>query len=270
MNGATAPRCSDSSRAAAEPLAGSATSAHRWLLVEFGGRWGRDAKETELPSELKALIDGFDGRAQLIRRPDRRDGEPVLFVAESDHAGGKLWRANVSAGALELDDEIRAPLVLVCCHGRRDACCARLGTPVFEALHEHVADASVWQTSHVGGHRFAANVLVLPAGILLGRVTAAAAAHVAAELLAGRIPLQHYRGRTLDSPEAQAAEAAVRTRLGLAAVDDVVVVSASAGHVRLATPTGDVEARVEVEEGPPVVESCGKDPAPSVRFRVDW
>src|SRR4029453_16254338 len=60
-----------------------------------------------------------------------------------------------------------------------------------------VAPGQVWETTHLGGDRFAGNVLVLPDGFLYGHVTAATAAALAAAcadrpglpgLLRGRTP----------------------------------------------------------------------------------
>lgn len=259
--------CSESSLAAGESLAGTATQARRWLLIEAPGAWARDVDETELPAAARKAADGFDGRVQLVRRPDRRAGEQVAFVAESAEAGGELRRLDALDDA-DGGDPVAEPLVLVCCHGRRDACCARLGTPVFDALRGHVRDGALWQTSHVGGHRFAANVLVLPAGILLGRVLAADATGVAADLAAGRIPLEHYRGRTIHSPEEQAADAAVRRHFGFDRLGDVRLLTAGGTGIRLVTPAGEIDALVEAETGPSLRESCGKDPAPSIRYSV--
>jgi (2Fe-2S) ferredoxin len=261
--------CSASSFAAGEPLAGTATSAHRWLLVEARGAWARDVDETELPVRVRAAADGFDGRVQLIRRPDRRDDQQHAYVAESREDGGSL-RGLDSLEDLGRGEPIAGPLLLVCCHGRRDPCCARLGTPVFDALRAHAADDVVWQSSHLGGHRFAANVLVLPAGVLLGRILPADAQRVVAEVTAGRIPLEHYRGKTFHAPEAQAADAAVRERFELTGLGEVAVLSAQDGHVRLATPEGEIDATVEAHAGPPLRESCGKDPAASIRYSVRW
>ena len=56
---------------------------------------------------------------------------------------------------LEVGDEVAGPIVLVCAHGRRDACCARLGPPLFDALAPHCPPDALWQSSHLGGHRFA-------------------------------------------------------------------------------------------------------------------
>jgi hypothetical protein len=141
---------------------------------------------------------------------------------------------------------------------------------VFGALGAHLPADRLWQSSHLGGHRFAANVLVLPDGILLGRVTPGDAERVAASLAAGTILLDRYRGRTFHTPEAQAADAAVRERLGLARGGDVAVLAARDGRVRLATPDGEIEAVVSSEPGPDRLESCGADPVPSVRYSVRW
>jgi hypothetical protein len=111
-------------------------------------------------------------------------------------------------------------------------------------------------------------VLALPAGVQLGRVTPGDAPRVAAELAEGRIPLEHYRGRTLHSPPVQAADAAVRNRFELTRISDVSLLSAEASHVRLAVPQGEVVVTVEQQLGPLQPASCGATPEPSRRFVV--
>ena len=56
------------------------------------------------------------------------------------------------------------PLLLVCTHGIRDRCCARYGQELCRNLHGLAPDGWVWQASHVGGDRFAGNLVVLPEG----------------------------------------------------------------------------------------------------------
>jgi (2Fe-2S) ferredoxin len=256
--------CSASSLGAGEALAGTATEASRWLLLEVDTAWARDVEETALPTPAGILADTFCGRVQLIRRPGRRGAAAVAFVAELREHGGTLAAAGAAG------EPVDGPLLLVCCHGRRDPCCARLGTPVFDALRSHLPERAVWQSSHLGGHRFAANVLVLPDGVLLGRVGPEDAERVAHLAAAGRIPLDLYRGRTIHPPEVQAADAALREHLGLTAVGDVSLVSASGGRICLKTPEGVVDATVEAHAGPPRCESCGKDPVASTRYSVRW
>ena len=111
-------------------------------------------------------------------------------------------------------------------------------------------------------------MLVLPAGILLGRVRRADAPHVAAELRAGRIPLAHYRGRTIHAPEAQAADAALREHLHLTGIADVTVLRADGG--RSASMLSVWSWLVETGPGAPLSESCGKEPGASLRYSVRW
>jgi hypothetical protein len=209
----------------------------------------------------------------LIRRPDRRRGLTVVH-AEATEAGGQARRfeldsledlpgVDVTAGR-----PLDRPLVLVCAHGRRDTCCARLGVPLYDALDAHLPAGSLWQASHLGGHRFAPNVLVVPFGVQFGRVPLGEAQAVAAALAAGRIPLDRYRGRTLYIAPVQAAEVALRRTLGLDRIGDLRLLSHAAGVVRFAVGGGEL-THVEKVSGPTVPVSCGAEqrlPAWSARM----
>lgn len=163
-------------------------------------------------------------------------------------------------------ETVDGPLVLVCTHGRRDACCARLGRPLVDALAPLLPEDAVWQVSHLGGHRFAGNVLVVPWGVQLGRVEADDAQRVADAVASGRIPLPSYRGRTLYEPAVQAAEVALRVELGLDAVGAVAFAGRDGSAVRFDTPAGPASVEVAERDGPAVPASCGADPEPTRRF----
>lgn len=264
--------CSELSREAGVPLAGTTTIADRWLLVEHDGPWGRDAvPDSGLPEPAAEALLGFDGRVLLVRRPGRSAASrPAVFAARTTEDGGELRRIDLSriedVAATDLETAgapIEGPLVLVCTHRKRDACCARLGVPVYNALRQLVPAGLLWRSSHQGGHRFAANVLALPHGIQLGRVGRSEAAVVAAALAAGRIPLAHYRGRSLHAPEVQAADALVRNAEGLDRVGDVRLVEHEGDRVVLATPRSVVEVRVEERPGPTLPASCGAEAEPT-------
>jgi hypothetical protein len=264
-----APSCSASSLAAAEPLAGTATQGTSWLLVEARGAWGRDAVvESSLPEAVVEVLGGFPGKAVLVRRPDRRQGATVIRATVAE-TGARATRHELRSldelpmVDLEQGEPVVGPIVLVCVHGRRDACCARLGQPLFDALSASVAPARLWQSSHLGGHRFAANVLVLPHGIQLGRVPVDRAAGVAELLEHGRIPLDFYRGRTLYAPAVQAAEILVRSATGYDAMADVRLLSDEEGVVTFSTPGGAVAVQVEERSGLTLPPSCGAEPEPA-------
>ena len=61
------------------------------------------------------------------------------------------------------------PILLVCTHGVHDTCCALRGRPVAAALAARWP-GQVWECSHVGGDRFAPNVVVLPDGFYYGNL----------------------------------------------------------------------------------------------------
>jgi hypothetical protein len=263
--------CTALSAAAGIPLAGTAKRADRWLLLEHRAPWGHDALEDSgLDDGLVQALDESGRSVLLVRRPGRPQGPSVAFAAQTAEEGGALFRLELArlADVLEVDPDrdgvpVAGPLVLVCTHARRDVCCATHGVPAYNALRRHVPEGMLWRSSHLGGHRFAANVLALPDGIQLGRVEPAAAAEVAAALADRRIPLRFYRGRTIHAREVQAADAAVREALGLDRIDDVRLVEHDGRRVVLETPHGAVEVSVEEREGPFLPASCGKDAEPT-------
>ena len=69
--------------------------------------------------------------------------------------------------------------------------------------------------THIGGDRFAGNLVCLPEGLYYGRVDREAAGSVLDEHLAGRLLLEHYRGRSIYTFPVQAAERSVREATGL-------------------------------------------------------
>jgi hypothetical protein len=263
--------CSERAREAGIPLAGTASRGEHWLLLEHRAPWGRDAvEESGLPPAVVERLSAFDGRVLLVRRPGRPQGPRLAFCARTVDGGGELRRLELGRveDVLDVDHEVdgtpvAGPLVLVCTHARRDVCCATHGVPAYNALRPHVPDGLLWRSSHQGGHRFAANVLALPAGVQLGRVEPAAAAEVTRLLAAGRIPLRFYRGRSLHPPEVQAADAAVRRALGVDRLDEVQLVTHDGDRVLLDTPRGILEVRVDARPGPSLPASCGKEPEPA-------
>ncbi|RNL64884.1 sucrase ferredoxin [Nocardioides marmoriginsengisoli] len=244
--------CTDATAAAGEALIGSAPDAIAWVCLEQNGPWGKKAwTDSHLDVDLGRAIEEAAGvhgvRPSLIRRPGKHadattGSERAVLVGYTHPDGSWLltgtiaapealldldWAA-VAAGdaeavrrslpALEPDDQ---PRLLVCTNGTRDTCCARLGRPVAAAaLAAH--PGRVWEVTHTSGHRFAATTVLLPAGVLHGRVLDAAPLLAAAD--AGEVVLTGYRGRSTWSAGAQVAEEHVRRTEGITGIDDLVVV----------------------------------------------
>jgi hypothetical protein len=175
------------------------------------------------------------------------------------------------AGAIDVPP-VSHPLLLVCTHGKRDRCCARYGQPVCEALHRTTPAGWLWQASHVGGDRFAGNVVALPEGLYFGRVSAEDVPRLLASYREGRIPLDLYRGRAAYPFPIQAAEIAVRRETGLDAFWDlrfqsVERLDSEEWRVRLRAEVSDEVHEVDVarEHGDPAYTTCTAPAARPVR-----
>ncbi|MGW4247748.1 sucrase ferredoxin [Nocardia sp. NPDC004722] len=219
------------------PLPGSATRITGWLCVEQPGAWGRDVIGDEvlgpaITPELAARTKAAHVRPTLIRRPGRTEftGVRTVLLVSSRPGGSWCERFEISDLRELLDIDLHLlngpppgigvavtdPLVLVCAHGKRDQCCARLGRPIAASLSAAHPDR-VWECSHTGGHRFAPAVIVLPTGLTYGRLDEDAAHAMLAAADKGEVSLTGFRGRSCYTPVEQVAEVAVRQRLADAA-----------------------------------------------------
>ena len=242
--GAPGFRCAASSALRDEPLAGTASTIRAFLLIEDTGPWGSDAlRDARLPDGLGKRIrtraDAAGVRALLIRRPDRSGVEGHrVFAAYADPVRPQLESGTITDlhDVLDLDlGALRAgrssglardesPLFCVCTHGKHDTCCAERGRPAAAAL-EAAHREHTWEVSHIGGDRFAGNMLVLPHGLYYGRIDAVTGLTVAGAHLAGEVELDHLRGRSGLPTAVQYAEVALRRDLAETRGDSVRFVS---------------------------------------------
>jgi hypothetical protein len=170
-------------------------------------------------------------RILFIRRGERRAEQGLLaFVARTGVIERELRRLDLERhdDLIGLDlatagSPVEHPLFLVCTHGKHDRCCAKFGRPLYDAVRELVDLGWAWQCSHVGGDRFAGNLVTLPDGVYSGRVEPSDAWPVVEAALQGRVHLPRYRGRSCYGFAAQAAERTVREATGLLGVDEIVV-----------------------------------------------
>ena len=239
--------CSELSRRAGERSTGTASTGGVWLLLEYPHGWGRKAfEESALPSEVKQFYKDSMARIRhsrlLLVKTDRgrRDARMNLFVVRCRERSPFVVRlrleqyfdslkydlAEVASGRdLQGGEVCDGALFLVCTHGRRDKCCAKFGTPLYNALREHVGER-VWQSSHVGGDRFAGNLVCFPHGLFYAHATPEDGRRVADAYRAGRVLNPGFRGRACYPHHIQAAEAFVREETGVAGVEDLHFLSA--------------------------------------------
>jgi hypothetical protein len=247
-------------------MLGTAFPAGRLLLVEQPGAWGRSGlsesrfdRATAQALEQRANREGI--RVLAIRRPGRTPERPRRAWALIDCRPGRestawgtfaqdaeLLELPFDGSAGEPSDELT---YLVCAHSKHDTCCALRGRPVAAALLAQ-RPGQVWECSHLGGERFAANVLVAPMGLLYGRVLPFAAAEFVDACEQGEVVGALLRGRVGLPAVAQAALAYAFEHLALRRSDALSVehtgpVVDGQAVVALRAPHGRIDVTVRVE-----------------------
>jgi hypothetical protein len=279
-------RCSLRSLAADEPLGGTASTIRRWLLLEHAGPWGYDGLADARLADgvgprLRDLGRRSGARVLLIRRPVpvATDGVRCFAVDTADGWAGtvRLDRIEDAAGLDPRDRDAFAPSpappVVVCTHGKRDVCCAERGRPLARATALAYPDRT-WESTHVGGDRFAANLVAFPHGLYFGRLQPGEGPEIVRAYDDGRIGrLDRYRGRSAHPTHTQVADRELRERLGLDGIDAVRVERGrrhgDRAEVAFATTHGPHRVLLERSFGAPMRLTCqsAHEEAPA-RWRV--
>jgi hypothetical protein len=148
---------------------------------------------------------------------------------------------------------------VVCTHGRHDPCCAERGRPLAQWLSVARPDQT-WESTHVGGDRFAANLIAFPHGWYFGRVEADTGPVVADAYADGRVELRHARGRSCFAIDVQAAELFLRSDRGLDDLGDIDVRAVDRRvmdtSVAFDTPDGAFVVDVERSSAAPRLLTC--------------
>jgi len=225
--------CAAESRRRDEPLFATASRGLAWALLEVPRSWRYDPLETcGLAEPVAAHLAAFAGRSGcrfvFVRRGFAAVERPSLFLAVVRRREPFLkgWRLDDYGDLLGIDLAAEArdperspesrcsgPLFLVCTHGRHDPCCARWGMRLYRELCRRAPEAS-WQASHIGGDRFAANLLWLPWGVFYGRLTGDDLDSVLAAADREEVLLDRFRGRGCYPFPVQAGEYFVRRESG--------------------------------------------------------
>ena len=220
--------CSLITQNLAEPLSGTASQAKHLVFISWPKRfWRYEALESGggFPAGLKRWMKAESvehGKIviRLINRPGMtaercsirvypdtlayEDVAPdqVRTVLE-DHFAGNGNRHSPRAQ--------KTPEVMVCTHGRHDKCCAKFGQALYAQLRQEIQSRglplNLWQSSHLGGHRFAPTLVHLPSGEAHGQVTAKQVPALLESWEQKRVHPHTYRGNVFRTEADQLAEA---------------------------------------------------------------
>lgn len=207
-----------------EVMAGTAVSAPVWILLEYRQLWQAKATEDNtLPVSVKMWLDeqmgAVNGRLQFIRQTPYPE-QYTCFVSIPDAQNPRLYRFTFAEYEELLTIDLAAlvkgsprytpylttePLVLVCTNGKRDRCCAKFGMALYKAF-AGVVGTAVWQTTHLGGHRFAPTLMSFPEGVCYGHITPADISNLLTAQKNGELCLPKLRGRAVYDAVTQVAE----------------------------------------------------------------
>ncbi len=170
-------------------------------------------------------------------RSEREVARPELVAAVNTAMRGDCGEGVADSHALRD--------LLLCTHGTRDRCCAKLGGALYCELSGALPDRTrLWRTSHTGGHRFAPTGISFPEGLMWAGLDPEVTVGVLRRTLPIDEVARHLRGCTgIGGGVQQAADAEGFSRYGWAWLD----------YERRATVTDDdgelTSVRVEFRNG---------------------
>lgn len=232
--------CSSRSREAGENLFGTANSYGVYVAIEYNTPWTPDKDAGFVARTFHGtdrerwdtLWESLPNpRLQLIRqRGQSTDADGfTVYIAIPHEVNALLYQFQLGTYQEILDLEFPKlltgdidyhsyltddPLYLICTHARYDPCCARHGLPTYKAFSESTDTSSVWQSSHIGGHRFAGTGVILPYGLYYGRMAREDIPAIVDASQTGEVMLDYYRGRACYSTIEQSAEYFLRRESG--------------------------------------------------------
>jgi len=298
------------------PLIGTAGSCSAIVAIELASPWaprlkGSASSDPGLDAALERIGDRTSSLRVLFYDGDGRseDGlHRVLLFDRGSGAFGGFTRREIAAPRAELAQVIDAidfdpdgrvvaaprlaahPLhgpreqgrdIFVCTHGSRDACCGKMGFPLYRHLCERMAAPGVrlWRCSHLGGHRFAPTLLDLPSGRLFGHLRFEDAEWLHDGDAGSDRIRKHYRGLCALPAPAQVLERRMWERHGLRWLDARLLwrceEEGDHASVELSAFWQDgaqSQCRGEVQRRGGgmqlVAESCGRDPEPPYSWEL--
>ncbi len=247
--------CFDNSLQASEKIFGTAPNVNFWILIEYKDFWEEKAfNNCDIDIEVKNVIRDLAGqypksRIQLIRNKHSSKDHIRLYIAVTKETEKKVYEFRVISyqDILNIDfdrdlseENLKSnPLLLVCTHGSHDKCCGEKGLELFNNLSKYEKDFEVWQTTHLGGHRFAANILLLPDGIYYGRINKENYVKIRDSYFDSKLETGFLRGRCFYHPDVQAAEYFFRSELKYSTLNNL--------HLRSQSTTKNGVVNVIVE-----------------------
>ena len=225
--------CSKTSINNNEFIYGTASNNKYWLLVEYSSSWSDDPIKNNLLEKvlnerfLNLSIQSEKPRILFIKKTRKQKSISLFFIIckENDaklkklifNAYKDILKVKIEEVFLRLEKEKtffnnQDSIYLVCTNGKRDKCCSKFGLPIFKELAK-LRNQNAWQCSHVGGDRFAPNILCFPSGIYYGQVSVEKVKDIIVENENSRLFIDNLRGRCCYDRFTQVGEYFIRKKI---------------------------------------------------------
>lgn len=214
--------CSLNSTDLQEDIFATASYFTKLLLVEYNAPWPADPLTNNLlPEEVNNYLLHFkkasrSNRVLFIKNKQKATGQINIFAIHNhpqlpytNHFILTAYKELLNfseAGLFSIipNNKLPGPMYLVCTNGKKDKCCSKFGVPIFKQLSK--METHVWECTHVGGDRFAPNVLALPYCIFYGALNIEDLPALVEQTNEQKVFLKKYRGRSCNAMIEQAAE----------------------------------------------------------------
>ncbi len=205
---------------ACSPLQNTVKSYHQHFLVSssrqdwkedvekedgFRGQMARDMKEYK---KCAPLFNKFCLTDLPSSSPDKVDVYVFPAAVRYQNVGKKEWQQILKTHAQKgqvcsevPSVKLEGKYIFVCTHGKRDHRCGEQGPVIMkkfqeEALERGLQDIHVHAISHIGGHKYAGNIIIYPEGDWYGYVTPESVPRIFDKhILGGETIEELHRGR---------------------------------------------------------------------------
>jgi len=218
--------CSAASRYFKEDIHGSAANYNGFILLEHSDPFPEKVTQAHFDPLFLASLQELakQKKAKLLLIRNRKTGFKTCRLIYVDCIRNRyltLHSTPADVAAIRLEYYIdnphaiweTEPFYIVCTNGKKDKCCAKFGFPVFKFIENHDKAVTVFESTHVGGDRFAANAVCLPMGIYYGRVMVEDVDAILEATEQGQIYYPNYRGISTRSFLYQSVECYLREQL---------------------------------------------------------
>ena len=216
--------CSAASRLFKEAIHGTASHYHGLLLLEYNQPFPAALNQSFFDQvvlrQLQVLAKELKAKLVLIRNAASTHDQINFIYADflnaryTQHkiAQDDLSKTQFRNLIVDVPRWEAKPMFLVCTNGKKDKCCAKFGYPIYKFL-EANTNATVYECTHIGGDRFAANVVYLPYGIYYGHLQIEDVEPMLRACNNKQILFENYRGLSKFNFMQQAAECFLRSHL---------------------------------------------------------